>query len=113
MNATQMVLDDLGASEALAIALETVGATVLQVNRTGEARIVIEGAPGLTAVMASCLLDLTSEQPLLGWVAEHRPMPRRKIHLLAGRYGASQRNRRKTRRTLTRRTKGVLREARR
>jgi len=75
-SSAQLVLivhDDLGVSEALAIALEVVGAAVLQVNRTMDARLVIQGASGLTAVMSRCSLDLPNDQPLLSWVAEHRP----------------------------------------
>ena len=68
-----IVHDDLGVSEALAIALEAIGATTLQVNRTMDARMVIQGASGLTAVMSRCSLDLPTDQPLLSWVAEHRP----------------------------------------
>lgn len=68
-----IVHDDLGISEALAIALEAIGAAVLQVNRTMDARMVIQGASGLTAVMSRCSLDLRNDQPLLSWVAEHRP----------------------------------------
>jgi DNA-binding NtrC family response regulator len=68
-----LVHDDAGVSEALAIALEGIGATAIQVNRTGDARMVIQGAPGLTAVMSRCSMDLAQDQPLLSWVAEHRP----------------------------------------
>jgi hypothetical protein len=68
-----IVHDDVGVAEALAIALEGIGATAIQVNRTGDARMVIQGAPGLTGVMSRCSLDLAQDQPLLSWVAEHRP----------------------------------------
>jgi hypothetical protein len=45
----------------------------MQVNRTSDARLVVQGAPGLTAVMSRCSLDMADEQPLLGWMAEQRP----------------------------------------
>jgi hypothetical protein len=60
-------------AEALAIALETIGATAVQVARTSDARMVTQGAPGLAAVMSRCSLDLAPDQPLLSWVAEQKP----------------------------------------
>lgn len=68
-----IVHDDVGVPEALAIAMEGIGAAPIQVNRTGDARMVIQGAPGLTAVISRCSLDLAQDQPLLSWVAEQRP----------------------------------------
>jgi len=68
-----IVHDDVGVSEALAIALEGIGAAPIQVNRTGDARMVIQGAPVLIAVISECPLELTQDQPLLSWVAEQRP----------------------------------------
>ncbi|PTR34443.1 hypothetical protein C8J98_102631 [Luteibacter sp. OK325] len=68
-----IVHDDVAVAEAVAIALEATGASAVQVNRTSDARLVIQGAPGLTAVMARCSLDLPNEQPLLAWVGENRP----------------------------------------
>jgi len=68
-----IVHDDVAVAEALAIALESIGATSVQVNRTSDARLVIQGAPGLSAVISRCSLDVAHDQPLLNWVAEHRP----------------------------------------
>lgn len=68
-----IVHDDVGVAEALAIALEGIGATAIQVNRTCDARLVILGAPNLAAVMSRCILDLDGDRPLLAWVGEQRP----------------------------------------
>lgn len=68
-----IVHDDVAVAEAVAIALEATGASAVQVNRTSDARLVIQGAPGLTVVMSRCSLDLANEQPLLAWVGENRP----------------------------------------
>jgi hypothetical protein len=67
------VHDDVGVAEALSIAFEGIGATAIQVNRTSDARMVIQGAPSLAAVMSRCVLDLDGDRPLLAWVGEHRP----------------------------------------
>ena len=68
-----IVHDDVGVADALAIALEGIGATVVQVNRTSDAPMVIQGAPSLTAVISRCVLDLDGDRPLLAWMGKHRP----------------------------------------
>lgn len=76
LSGAQLVLivhDDVGVSEALALALEAIGAVPVQVNRTSDARMVIRGAPGLTAVVSRCVLDLDGEETLLVWVGRQRP----------------------------------------
>jgi DNA-binding NtrC family response regulator len=75
-NSSPLVLvvhDDAGVAEALAIALESIGATAVQLTRAHDARMVIQGAPSLTTVMSRCVLDLDGDRPLLGWAGEHRP----------------------------------------
>lgn len=68
-----IVHDDAHVAEALAIALDLIGATAIQVNQTIEALMVIRGAPALTAVLSRCSPELVRNQTLLSWVAEHRP----------------------------------------
>jgi DNA-binding NtrC family response regulator len=68
-----IVHDDVSVAEALAIALESIGATPVQVHRTSDARLVVQGAPALAAVMSRCSLDLANDPPLLSWVANERP----------------------------------------
>lgn len=68
-----IVHNDAAIAEALALALEHLNCVPLQVHRVGDARLVIQGAPALMAVITPCPLDQPDEAPLMAWVAEDRP----------------------------------------
>lgn len=68
-----IVHNDAVIAEAFALTLEHLNWALLQVHRMGDARLVLQGASTLMAVIAPCPVDQPDLAPLLAWVAEDRP----------------------------------------